>query len=238
MRTLVVLAHPEPRSFNAALCAVAVGTLRELGHEVEVSDLYRMRFAPVVDRGDFTTVRDPERMNVSLEQRHAAANGGLAPDVLAELEKLQRADLLILQFPLWWFGPPAILKGWIDRTFVSGVVYGRSALFEGGRLRGKRAMVSVTTGAPRSAFGRDALNGDILDILMPLHRGVLGFTGMTVLPPFVSYHVPYEGDEGRAGMLREYRRRLASLDELAPLPMPRFADHKEQLADDLKALAR
>ncbi|WP_342131239.1 NAD(P)H-dependent oxidoreductase [Hydrogenophaga sp. OTU3427] len=221
MNTLIVYAHPEPRSFNAALREVAVDTLHGMGHAVVVSDLYAMGFAPVVGRADFLTQHNPERFNVSLEQRHAVAHGGLAPDIARELARLQAADLVILQFPLWWFGLPAILKGWIDRVFVSGVSYGRSTVFENGKFRGKRAMVCVTTGGPAQSFGPDALNGDILDLLMPLHRGVLGFTGMTVLPPFTCFHVPYEGDAARRQMLQAYRSRLGELDRLTPLPMPR-----------------
>mgnify|MGYP001199467013 FL=1 len=225
MNTLIVYAHPEPKSFNAALLDAAVDVLQEQGHAVEVSDLYAMNFKPVVDRRDFLTCHDAERFNVSLEQRHALAHGGLAADIARELDRLQRADLLILQFPLWWFGMPAILKGWIDRVFVSGAVYGRSAMFEHGKLRGKRALVCVTTGAPVQAFGPDALNGDMLDLLAPLHRGVLAFTGMTVLPPYVACHVPYAGPEGRAALLANYRAHLRDLDTLTPLPMPRLADH-------------
>ena len=227
MYALIVYAHPEPRSFNRALCDVAAATLQSGGYEVSVSDLYAMNFKPTVGRGDFLTVNDPERLNVSLEQRHAAKNSGLAPDIASELAKLQAADLLILQFPLWWFGMPAILKGWIDRVFVSGVVYGRSALFETGRFRGKRAMVAVTTGAPGAAFGPRSLYGEMLDILMPLHRGVLGFTGMTVLPPFVCTDVPYAGDAARVAMLAAYRQRLLGLERDAPLAMPRIDEHPE-----------
>lgn len=225
MNALIVYAHPEPQSFNAALRDAAVAVLQEQGHAAEVSDLYAMDFKPVVDREDFLTSYDEERFNVSLEQRHAHAHGGLAADIACELDRLQRADLLILQFPLWWFGMPAILKGWIDRVFVSGAVYGRSAMFERGKFRGKRALVCVTTGAPAQAFGPDSLNGDMLGLLAPLHRGVLAFTGMTVLPPYVAYHVPYAGAEVRAAMLLDYRAHLQGLDTTAPLPMPRLADH-------------
>jgi NAD(P)H dehydrogenase (quinone) len=225
MNALIVYAHPEPQSFNAALRDAAADVLEKQGHAVEVSDLYAMDFKPVVDRRDFLTCHDAEHFNVSLEQRQALAHGGLAADIASELDRLQRADLLILQFPLWWFGMPAILKGWIDRVFVSGAVYGRSAMFERGKLLGKRALVCVTTGAPVQAFGPDALNGTILDLLAPLHRGVLAFTGMTVLPPYVAYHVPYAGAEGRAAMLLDYRAHLQGLDAMAPLPMPRLADH-------------
>lgn len=238
MHALIVYAHPEPRSFNAALRDTAAGALRAGGHSVEVSDLYAMDFDPVVSRRNFTTVHNAERFNVSLEQRHAVANEGLAPDIAAELTKLQRADLLILQFPLWWFGLPAMLKGWIDRVFLSGVVYGRRAMYENGKLRGKRAMACVTTGGPPGSFGRDALNGDILDILLPLHRGTFAFTGMTVLPPFVAYHVPYEGDAARRAMLDRYREHIEGLDGLPPLAMPRFADHVARFESILRAEAR
>jgi len=227
LNTLIVCAHPEPRSFTAALRDVAADTLRAQGHAVEVSDLYGMRFNPVTGRDDFLGQHDPAYFNVSLEQRHALQAGSLAPDIASELARLQQADLLIFQFPLWWFGLPAILKGWIDRVFVSGAVYGRSAMFERGKFRGKRAMVCVTTGAPAEAFGPQALNGDMLDLLMPLHRGVFGFTGMTVLPPFVGHHVPYAGDSGRAAILQGYRGHLNRLDQLTPLPMPRMGDYPE-----------
>ena len=166
-------------------------------------------------------------LNLSLEQRHAAANGTLNPVISQQLEALQRADLLILQFPLWWFGMPAILKGWIDRVFLSGVVYGRSAQFELGKLRGKRALVCVTTGAPDTSFQDDGINGDMQTLLMPLLRGVLGFTGMTVMPPFIGYGVPYSGPDKRAQMLQAYAHHLQSLDQLTPLTMPRLADHPE-----------
>lgn len=237
MQALIVHAHPEPRSFGAALRDTAALALRRAGHEVAVSDLYAMGFDPVVSRRDFTTVHNADRLNVSLEQRHAVAHGGLAPELAAELAKLQRADLLILQFPLWWFSLPAILKGWIDRVFVSGVVYGRRDMYENGRLKGKRALACVTTGGPAGAFGTDALNGDILDILMPLHRGTFAFTGMTVLPPFVAHHVPYEGDAVRAEMLERYRAHIDNLDSLTPLTMPRWGDHVSRFEATLRTPA-
>jgi NAD(P)H dehydrogenase (quinone) len=227
MRALIVHAHPEPRSFNAALRDASVATLAEAGWTVVVSDLYADRFEPAAGREDFTTCLDPERLNLSLEQRHALSRDGLAPDIARELGRLLETDLLVLQFPLWWFGMPAILKGWIDRVFVSGAVYGRSATHERGRLRGKRALVCVTTGAPPESFGPHALNGDIMDLLAPLHRGVLGFTGMTVLPPFVAYHVPYVGDDARRAMIAAWRHHLRELDALVPVAMPRLADHPE-----------
>lgn len=234
-RALLVSAHPEPRSFHSALRTGAVEELEGRGWVVKVSDLYAMQFKAAVDHSDFLSPRSDGPLNVSLEQRHGWDGQSLALDIQAELHHLLEADLLLLMFPLWWFGMPAILKGWIDRVFISGPVYGRSAVFERGRLAGKRAVVAVTTGAPPQAFGPGSLNGNMVDILMPLLRGVLGFTGMQVLPPFVGYQVPYVGDEGRARILADWRAYLRSMDDLAPLPMPRLADHPDALGAGVRA---
>ena len=227
MQALLVYAHPEPQAFNAALRDVAIEALQEQGYVVEVSALYAMNFNPVAGRGDFTGCQNSEIFNLSLEQRHAAKNGTLIPLIAQQLEALQKADLLILQFPLWWFGMPAILKGWIDRVFISGVVYGRSAQFELGKFRGKRALVCTTTGAPELAYGPEGINGEMNNLLMPLLRGVLGFTGMTVLPPFVGYAVPYLGEEARKDMLKSYENHIKNLELLTPLTMPKLSDHPE-----------
>jgi NAD(P)H dehydrogenase (quinone) len=228
-RALLVSAHPEPRSFHAALRAAAVEELEGQGCSVKVSDLYAMQFKAAVDRNDFLVPSSDRPLNVSLEQRHGWNSQSLAADIRTELHQLLEADLLLLVFPLWWFGMPAILKGWIDRVFVSGPVYGRSAVFERGRLSGKRAIVAVTTGAPSQAFGPGSLNGEMVDILWPLLMGVLGFTGMQVLPPFVGYHVPYVGDEGRAKILADWRLYLRNINNHTPLPMPQIGDHPSAL---------
>ncbi|WP_354444778.1 NAD(P)H-dependent oxidoreductase [Ottowia thiooxydans] len=234
-RVLLVSAHPEPRSFHAALRATAVEELESQGCIVTVSDLYAMRFKATVDHSDFPAPDTHEPLNVSLAQRRSWKDGSLAADIQTELNHLLEADLLLLMFPLWWFGMPAILKGWIDRVFLSGVVYSRSAVFELGRLAGKTALVAVTTGAPSQAYGPNSLNGEMNDILMPLQRGVLGFTGMQVLPPFVGYQVPYVGDEGRADILAEWRLYLRGMNDLVPLVMPRLADHGDALGVGVRA---
>ena len=84
------------------------------------SDLYRMRFNPVSDRRNFTTVKDADCLKLQVEEAWASESGGFAPDIEAELRKLEACDLLILQFPLWWFGLPAIMKGWVDRVLAMG----------------------------------------------------------------------------------------------------------------------
>src|SRR5690242_12436488 len=116
MNVLIVCAHPEPTSFNAAMMWLARDTLTAQGHRVAVSDLYAMGFDPISDRRNFTTVANPERLKQQDEEALASRTNGYALDLQAEMDKLAWCDLLIFQFPLWWLGPPAILKGWIDRV--------------------------------------------------------------------------------------------------------------------------
>jgi NAD(P)H dehydrogenase (quinone) len=120
MRIFIVHAHPEPKSFNGAMTETAAVSLKTAGHEVIVSDLYAMRFNPVSDRQNFITIHNPDYFRQQTEEAHAAMHDGFAPDVQQEMDKLFWCDALILQFPLWWFGLPAILKGWVDRVFASG----------------------------------------------------------------------------------------------------------------------
>jgi hypothetical protein len=82
---------------------------------VQVSDLYGMRFDPVSDRRNFASVKNAEFFKQQIEEMHATEVGGFAPDVEAELRKMEWCDLMIWQFPLWWFGLPGILKGWVAR---------------------------------------------------------------------------------------------------------------------------
>src|SRR5437762_6361237 len=146
MRVLIVYAHPEPTSFNAAMMREAVAVLSAAGHEVIVSDLHAMGFDPVSDRRNFSTVVDPGRLSQQIEEAHASAHNGYVPELQAEMDKLAWCDLLILQFHLWWLGLPAILKGWIDRVFALGRSYDGGGWFAPGVLTGERAVRSEHIG--------------------------------------------------------------------------------------------
>jgi len=160
MRAFIVHAHPEPQSFNGALTRAAAEALASSGHEVVISDLYAMGFNPVSDRRNFVTVHDPHYYRQQAEEAHAAQVGGFAGDIQAEMDKLFWCDALILQFPLWWFGLPAILKGWVDRVFASGGrIYGGGKWYDNGVFAGKRAMCSITIDAPPSLYSPNGLNG-------------------------------------------------------------------------------
>ena len=120
MRVFIVHAHHEPTSFNAALTEAGAVALRRAGHDVVVSDLYAMRFDPVSDRRNFRTIADASRLKQQAEEEYASGRNGFSPSLQTEMDKLDWCDALIFQFPLWWLGLPAILKGWVDRVFAVG----------------------------------------------------------------------------------------------------------------------
>jgi NAD(P)H dehydrogenase (quinone) len=226
LRVFIVHAHPEPKSFNGALTRAATDVLEAAGHEVKVSDLHAMRFNPVSDRHNFTTVHDPETYRQQAEEAHAAQHDGFAPDLQAEMDKLFWCDALILQFPLWWFGLPAILKGWVDRVFASGGrIYGGGKWYDRGVFAGKRAMCSVTIGGPPPIYSECGLNGPIADILFPINHGMLYFTGFTVIEPFL-VHTPVRiSDVERAAHLARYRERVLDLASAPTISYPKLADY-------------
>jgi NAD(P)H dehydrogenase (quinone) len=152
MNVLIVHAHEEPKSFNGAMRETAVRVLQETGHTVTVSDLYAMQFNPVGGKHDFTSLAEPAFFKYGVEQTKATEAKTFASDVVAEQEKLFWADFLIFQFPLWWFGLPAILKGWVDRVFAAGLTYGGGRWYSNGVFGGKRAMLSLTTGGSPSIY--------------------------------------------------------------------------------------
>nr|WP_264372484.1 NAD(P)H-dependent oxidoreductase [Georgenia subflava] len=217
-------AHPDPRSLNGALRDEGVAVLRAHGHDVVESDLYAMGWDPVVDHDDFG--HDPaERLDVLEESQRALESGGLRADIRREQDKLRRADTLVVQFPLWWFGMPAILKGWFDRLFVQrfaqGVLdprTGRALRYGDGGLVGRRAMVVTTVGANAATTGPRGIHGDIDDVLFPILHGTLWYTGMTVVPPLVvngAVGLSQAGFESAAALLRD---RLLTLPDTEPVP--------------------
>lgn len=222
MKVLIVYAHPERLSFNAALLARSLDVLAAEGHETAVSDLYAMGFQPVASASDFQERRFPDRLQYDREQKHSVASRSFSPDIAGEIEKLVWCDALILHFPLWWFSAPAILKGWLDRVFVNGVAYGAGRRYDTGGLRGRRAMVVTSTAAYDSMCGPGGLVGELDVILWPIQNGTLAYSGFDVLPPFVSYSVSYVSDERRRGYLEAYEARLRALATTEPLDFHRL----------------
>lgn len=222
MKTLVVYWHPEPKSFNYAMFTTACQTLREAGGEVKTSNLHAMAFEPSSGRHNFKSIHDPDFLKTQLEEIHATEINGFADDLELEIAKMEWCDLMIWQFPLWWFGLPAVFKGWVDRVFAMGRVYGSDKFYETGALKGKRAMLSITTGGPIESYHKGGFAGELLEFLKPIHRGMLEFIGFEVLHPQVVYGPAHISEEQRKLELARYADRLKAVANENPLDVGRF----------------
>jgi NAD(P)H dehydrogenase (quinone) len=215
-----------------------VDELKSQGHEVRVSDLYAMGWKPQVDSHDFpgaTTASSTDNGHGGLSVVAASRDGYLShtltEDVRAEQEKLLWADAVVLQFPLWWFSMPAILKGWVDRVFSCGFAYGTGEhnsthwgdRYGEGPFVGKRAMLVVTTGGMEGHYSSRGINGPMQDLLNPINHGVLFYTGFDVLPPYVVYSAArLEGQAGGYKVVADrLRERVRTLAATSPIPYRR-----------------
>lgn len=132
MAISVILGHPDEGSFNHAIAAAVVGTLRDNGHAVHFHDLYAERFDPLLPGGEI------------------AKDAPLEADVAMHCAEIAAADGIVVIHPNWWGQPPAILKGWVDRVIRQGVAYEFVDADSGegvprGLLRAKTALVFNTS---------------------------------------------------------------------------------------------
>ena len=231
MHAHFVLAHPEPKSFNAHLVQVGTEAFASNGWATSVSDLYAAGFDPCERPEHYANRLDAGRFDLQAEQRHASASSSLPRAVMDEIASIDRADVLVLQYPMWWYLPPAILKGWFDRVFAYGEVYASQRRFEKGRYAGKRAMLSITVGTSRETYMYDGRSGDIDLMLWPINF-TLAYVGYDVLAPFVAYGV--EGglrysdqstiDARLQGIAHDFRNELTKLDQRQKIPFNRMAE--------------
>jgi NAD(P)H dehydrogenase (quinone) len=218
-KIFIVHAHPEAKSLTGALKDHAVDTFIAQGHSVRVSDLYQMGWKAVADREDFLKPVQPERLVYALESGNAFAGGSQSADIVAEQEKLLWADAVLLSFPMWWFGMPAILKGWVERVFAFGFAYGGGGERYGeGGLSGRRAMLIITIGGHESHYSLRGVNGALDDVLWPIQHGVLFYPGMAVLPPFVLHQTHQLTDADWPEVARRFQHRLAGVFTDRPIP--------------------
>lgn len=211
-------AHPDRNSFNQQMFDAGRAELANT-HDIVLTDLYTAGFDPVLSERDLG--RHAMVGDTFLNRWAAAYNKGDLPDeIRAEQQKLLDADLIVLQFPLWWYSLPAILKGWIDRVFTSGFGFdlplGPDRLprrYGGGLLSGKRAFVVVSAGETAKALGPRGLGGDIDSLLFGLTHGVLWYTGVATYP----LHVIADADDFDAAAVEceigRFTSRIAGLGD-------------------------
>ena len=183
MNHLVIYAHPNPKSFSNAIRHTVVKTLREKGETVEEIDLYAMGFQPVLSGSDLA----------------AAQKGGVVPEIQQEQARITRSDRLVVIFPLWWGGMPAILKGYFDRVLTHGFAFKAGRGGVQGLLAGKSVALVTATGGSK----KDLAQLGVVHSINALDQSVFGFCGMEILEHHFFFGVPGAGAEGRAAMLTE-----------------------------------
>lgn len=165
-KVLIILAHPNVESFNHAVSKTVSGRLSNKGYEVKTRDLYQLGFDPVL----------------SLEELKNYENGDFqhAQDILAEQEAILWADHLVLVFPTWWWSPPAILKGFLDRVFTPNFAFAfdENGIPKVSPLNGKKVSIIQTTGA-----GEEFVKSEQMDeaVKKLFSTGIFGFCGMEVV---------------------------------------------------------
>lgn len=192
-RVLIVTAHPDPNSFTVALARRMATAAEAAGAAVVFHDLYRTDFDPRLS---------------SAEARGQPAEDSL---VLAHIQDLLRADVFVAVHPNWWGGPPALLKGWIDRVFAPGAAYDFEKKIDDGGLpipllRTRAALIVNTS---NTAEDREAtVFGDPLDRMW--RDCLLGFCGVQQVDRWVLRILATSTPDQRAAWLAEAGERLVA----------------------------
>jgi len=210
MNILVVHAHENPDSFCSSLAKTVQTWSEQNGHHFTISDLYQKEFNPVAGKHDFVQLSDSDYYKYAIEQLNAHLNQLFAPEVKTEMGLVDKADVLIFNFPLWWFGLPAILKGWVDKILAYGFAYGgENGIYKNGAFQNRKAFICITTGSPETMYTQQGIHErELSDILRNMQEGILGLVGFEVLPPFVAYSVSSISNENRTQIIEDYKKYL------------------------------
>ncbi|MNW46894.1 Glutathione-regulated potassium-efflux system ancillary protein KefF [compost metagenome] len=194
MNHLIVYAHPHEGSFNNAILDTAVNALKSKGHEVSVRDLNKLGFNPVLSPADTAALRE----------------GNAPADIATEQEYLKKADVITFIYPIWWTGLPAILKGYVDRTFSYGFAYQYNA--QGGvdkLFTGKKGVIINTHGTPGEIYDSIGMSNSLKQTS---DGGIFEFCGIEVLEHFLFGGVTTVAtDKDRKNMLVQVQEKFSSL---------------------------
>ena len=187
MNILVVYAHPYNQSFNHAIKECIISSSTSAGNQVVVRDLYELNFNPVLN-GD--------------ELVNSFKGGDVPEDVKIEQEHLVWANALVLVYPLWWAGMPAILRGYLDRVFSYGFAYTANESGIVGLFSNKRVIMINTIGAPESVYLENGMLNALETIANP---GIFNFCGTSVEKYFHFCGIPDSTLAERQIMLNQVR---------------------------------
>mmetsp|Transcript_68710 Transcript_68710/g.80091 ORF Transcript_68710/g.80091 Transcript_68710/m.80091 type:complete len:225 (+) Transcript_68710:43-717(+) len=215
---LVVYAHPEAKSFCGGMKDTIVNTLKAKGYHVKESDLYKLKYDPVLDKPTFKELSNPDYFNAVMEFKNASAKRLLNDQVTAETEKVVWADYIILVFPFWWGSCPAMMKGWLEKTLICGVGWDFGKIFDKALLRGKKAWVVTSTSVAEKDYRPEGTAGmSVEDRLHHITWGTLKFCGLEVLPTFVAYSVVMSEEQYRKDILADLEKKVKEIEHTKPI---------------------
>lgn len=197
MNVLIVYAHPNPESFNNGILETVQKTLSADKHTVRTTDLYAQNFKAVLDAADFELINQ----------------GQMPTDIAEQQADVLWANALIFVYPTWWFGLPAILKGWVDRIFQYGFAFENKGSETQGMLGGRKALILQTTGSDEKAH--DDMQAHEL-ITKPFSEGTLGFCGITDVTHRVYFGIPLITQEEREAILDEIAAEVRTFSAESP----------------------
>ena len=194
MKTLVVVAHPNPASFNKnGIVATVVEELKNKNHEVIIRDLYELNFNPILSGADFG----------------AFASGNTPTDIQIERDHISWATNIVLIYPVWWIGRPAIMQGYFDRVLGFNFAFTVDENGARGLLKNEKAIVINTAGTPEFVY--DSWPDSKALISRPVSEGVLGYCGITNVKQMTFFGIIGSTDEQRANILSEIKTEIASI---------------------------
>jgi NAD(P)H dehydrogenase (quinone) len=162
MNILIIYAHPSNKSFTYKVLQILLKALNMSNHQVEVSDLYKMKF-----QSDMTE-EEYER------EGFAKTELPLSEDVIAEHRKIDWADCIVFLYPVWWSDCPAKMKGWFDRVYSAGYAYGYDRNGEKAMKMKqiKLGLVICTAGHPNDFLEETGIAGSIRNVMLDDRLGV------------------------------------------------------------------
>lgn len=165
MKYLIIYAHPNESSLNNYLLKNVSDSLQKEQQDIEIRDLYKIQFNPVLSLADM----EGQRM------------GKVDATVQQEQEYISWADHIVFIYPIWWTGMPAIMKGYIDRVFSYGFAYLYDQGVQKGLLTGKKATIINTQGKSRAEYERIGMDKALS---LTSDKGIFTYCGLEIKQHF------------------------------------------------------
>ncbi len=162
MNYLIIYTHPNNNSFSNAILDKVVSKLTSENQQVTVRDLYALDFNPVLKPLDFDGIK----------------TGNIPEEIRIEQEFIRAADVFIFIYPVWWGGMPAILKGYIDRTYMHGFAFVYNEIEKKGLFAGKKVILFNTHGTPKEEYDANGMTKAMATVTA---KGIFDFCGAEVL---------------------------------------------------------